>query len=310
MGTQTIAVLTAENKIFYDKTLLSRAKPAMHLYEDAQKKRLMKKNGTTMNFRKFNALKVPENALSEGVTPSGSDLSMVTVQATVKQYGDFVTTSDLLDMAGIDPVITDTSENLGDQAALTYDTVIRDEILKTTNVFYANGKVSKTALTKEDVANDKDIKKMVRTLRNSNAKVFSDGYYHAIIAPSQSFDLMSSPFWMDVSKYANTTQLLKGELGKMHGVRFKETTNTAIEEVGSGDTLVEVHKALVYGKDAYGVIELENAGGKPEIIVKELGSAGTDDPLDQRASIGWKSAFTAALLQTENIIRYETAVSE
>ena len=120
------------------------------------------------------------------------------------------------------------------------------------------------------------------------------------------YDLTNDSSWQDVAKYAKPEQMLKGEIGKMHGFRFMEAT--AFEPVSG--TSIDVHRALFYGKDSYGAVDLENGGGKPDIIVKQLGSAGTDDPLNQRGSIGWKLPFTCEILQPDALISYECAVTE
>lgn len=58
------------------------------------------------------------------------------------------------------------------------------------------------------------------------------------------------------------------------------------------------------GANAYGVTELENGG--LEHIIKQLGSAGTADPLNQRASAGWKATKTAERLVESYMIRIES----
>lgn len=77
----------------------------------------------------------------------------------------------------------------------------------------------------------------------------------------------------------------------------------------SGD---EVHASIIYGKDAFGMVSLGSAK-KPNIriIVKPLGSSGSDDPLDQRGTIAWKVPFFAcAVLQDDFIVRIEHGVSD
>ena len=65
---------------------------------------------------------------------------------------------------------------------------------------------------------------------------------------------------------------------------------------------------LVFGKDAYGVIDL--GGGAITTIIKGRGSAGTDDPLDQRATVGAKvMAYTATILNDLWLLRIEHGVS-
>lgn len=66
-------------------------------------------------------------------------------------------------------------------------------------------------------------------------------------------------------------------------------------------TDIAVYGVLLLGADAYGVTEIE--GGGLETIVKQKGSAGTSDPLNQRSSVGWKAIKTAEILQDEYIIR-------
>lgn len=65
-----------------------------------------------------------------------------------------------------------------------------------------------------------------------------------------------------------------------------------------------VYSTLILGANAYGVTELENGG--LEHIVKQLGSAGTADPLNQRASAGWKATKTAERLVENYMIRVES----
>ena len=83
---------------------------------------------------------------------------------------------------------------------------------------------------------------------------------------------------------------MKGEIGRIHGVRFILTTMCPTDtSTNSGGAL---HKTLIVGKDAYGVVDV-NGSSKPEIIIKPTGSAGTEDPLNQRASVGYTLAFAA-----------------
>lgn len=302
--------LAAEDRTFYERALIERLIPELNFYKDAQKKKLPKNSGRTMNFRKFNSLSVPGSSLTEGTTPTGSNLNVTTVTATVAQEGDFVEISDLIQMTGIDPILTETSELLGEQAGLTIDKRIQSAISSGTNVYFAGGAVTRAGLesaTTNYLTGD-DIKKLVRKLKNANAKRFADGFYHMQIDPSIEYDLMSDSAWVDVSKYAKPEQMQKGELGKMYGMKFFETTNLDVVDSSTGANKIDVHIAYAYGKDAYACVELENGAGKPEIIVKPNGSAGSADPLNQRASAGWKNCFTAAITQPLALVRVETGV--
>lgn len=300
--------LSAEDKTFYERALLERLLPQLNFYKDATKKKLPKNQGRTINFRRFNSLTAPGSSLTEGVTPDGNNLDISVITATVAQEGDWVSISDLIQMTGIDPVITETSELLGEEAGEVVDNRIQTAISTGTNVFYAGGATTRAGLenaTKKYLTGD-DIKKIVRKLKNANAKRFADGFYHMQIDPDIAYDLMADPMWVDVSKYSKPEQMAKGELGKMHGMKFFETTNLNVVDSSAEVTKIDVHISFAYGKDAYACVDLEGGAGKPEIIVKPNGSAGSADPLDQRASAGWKNCFTAVITQPLALVRVET----
>lgn len=115
---------------------------------------------------------------------------------------------------------------------------------------------------------------------------------------------------------------LAGRYILLNGVRAKVTANTAdtltIEAAdfgtvadnaviypgeGGADGLA-VFGTLILGDGAYGVTEV--TGGGLEIIVKQRGSSGAADPLDQRSSVGWKAIKTAELLIENYLVRIES----
>lgn len=306
--TQTYTSLTEQQKKFYNRTLLERLLPNLVYTQYGQSKPMPKHEGDTVNFRRFDSLEPATTALTEGVTPAGNTIKISKVEATVKQYGDFIEISDKLDMVGIDPVLTETTEVLGEQAGLTIDTIARDIVLEGTNVMYAGGKSGKSELTASDVLKGEDVMKAVRNLRRQNVKPMQGGFYIGIIDADVAADLMQNDkLWQDVSTYNGGVAVMKGELGKMHGVRFVSTGNAKITEDGSGSA--KVHRTLIIGQGAYGVIDV-NGSRKPQVIVKPHGSAGTADPLNQRATTGWKALFTAVRLNELAMIRIESGATE
>lgn len=314
--TDTMSTVSAENQTFYDRCLLERCLPELTFYEDAQKKKIPAGKGTKIEWRKFNSLTPATTPLTEGTTPTGSSLNVTKVEATLNQYGDYVTISDVLETQAKDPIITETSQLEGEQAGETLNDVIATEIAKGTTVRYGGSATSTGTLTSSDVLTGALVKKAVRDLARNNIKRFPDGYYHATISPEQAYDLMNDTAtggWIDANKYTNAMPLLKGEIGCYGGVRFKESSKTPKGEgdkIGSTENKYAVHKALIYGKNTYGVPEIGEGGGKPKIIVKTKGSAGTSDPLDQRSTIGWKSMFAVKRLNELGIVRIETGITE
>lgn len=304
----TMSTLSAENQTFYDRTLLERLLPKLFFYKDADKKVIPKGKGTSIEFRRFNSLPIPKAPLTEGVTPQGNTLSITTIKTTAKQEGDFVETTDVLNMQSKDPIITETTELEGEQSGLLVDTRIRDEVTSGTTVQYANGRATQASLLQTDVLTGREVRLAKARLKKNNVATFNDGCYHMVIDAEQEFDFKNdtaSNGFIEVSKYAQPGNLLDGEIGKYDGVRICVSSNIETVEVGD----VKVHKSVMYGQHAYGVTSVEKGSGKASIIVKPLGSSGSADPLNQRSTIGWKMFFVAKRLNELAICRIETGAT-
>ena len=71
----------------------------------------------------------------------------------------------------------------------------------------------------------------------------------------------------------------------------------------------DVHATLIFGADAYGVVDIAGSGAM-ETIIKPCGSAGTTDPLNQRSTVGAKvAAYTAKVLNPLWLVKIEHCVS-
>lgn len=299
----TTGVLSQENQVFYDKLLLKRLVGNLVYAKYGQKKAIPKNSGDTINFRRFNTLTPPASALTEGVTPTGNNATITVITATVQQYGDYMVVTDQLDLMSIDAVITEFTEMLGEQAGTVIDNVVRDVIYSGTSVRYAGSRASRATLTSADTITGDDIRLAVKDLRNNKVKPFEDGYYIMFVDADVAYDLAQDTLWQDVSKYNGGKNIKEGEIGKIHGAKAVNVSNP---KTFAGTSSLEVHGTLIFGKDAYAVVDIEGSK-KPEIIVKPFGYG--DDPLNQRASIGWKALFTAVRLQELAMIRIESAVS-
>jgi len=93
--------------------------------------------------------------------------------------------------------------------------------------------------------------------------------------------------------------------GKCPQIRFIETSEAKIWKDATCPEGLAVFGTLVLGAHAYGVTELE--GGGLEHIVKQLGYG--DDPLNQRASVGWKGMRAAERLVEQYMVRIESVSS-
>ena len=313
MTTET-GSLSAEMKTFYEKRLLDQAEPLLVHNQFGDKYPIPANNGKKIEFRKYSALPKALTALTEGVTPAGNSLTVTTVEGTVKQYGDWIQLSDMLQMTAIDNNVVQATKLLSSQAGRTLDTVTREVLAGGTNVIYSPKVVdgaetevlSRSALTPECVLTPFVVMRAAATLEAMNTPKI-DGSYVLIIHPYCRETLQESPGWVDVVKYKEGNNTFSGEIGKIGNVRVVTTSeakviNDSTCPVVESTTYYSVFTSLLLGANAYGVTMLENGG--LQHIVKQLGYG--EDPLNQRSSCGWKATSVAVRLCEEYMVRIES----
>ncbi len=298
--------LSPEIKTFYSDYLIELAEAQLVHDQFGQKRNIPSGGGKTIEFRQFTPLAKITDALVEGVTPDGQALDTSTLTATVKQYGGYVIITDMLDLTAIDNIKTEATQLIGSQAGRSLDTVVREVLNGGTNVQYHEGeRANRAAITAADLLTVKAVRAAVRTLKRQNAETI-DGSYVGIIHPDVAFDLMSDDAWVEWHKYTDNESMFTNEIGKIANVRFVETTEAKIfSKAGTGS--MDIYSTLIIAKNAYGTTNIE--GGGLELIVKQKGSAGTADPLDQRSTVGWKATKTAERLVEDYMVRIETSCS-
>ena len=313
MTTET-GSLSAEMKTFYEKRLLDQAEPLLVHNQFGDKYPIPAGSGKKIEFRKYSALPKALTALTEGVTPAGNSLTVTTVEGTVKQYGDWIQLSDMLQMTAIDNNVVQATKLLSSQAGRTLDTVTREVLAGGTNVIYAPKVVdgaetevlSRSTLTPECVLTPFVVMRAAATLEAMNTPKIN-GSYVLITHPYCRETLQESPGWVDVVKYKEGNNTFSGEIGKIGDVRVVTTSEAKIINdstcpVVESTTYYSVFTSLLLGANAYGVTELENGG--LQHIVKQLGYG--EDPLNQRSSCGWKATSVAVRLCEEYMVRIES----
>lgn len=333
MPTTVYATMEATDQAYYDRKLLERAMPVLLHTKFGQQRPLKTKNTNKIMFRRWEKLTPTTTALVESITPVGSQLSKTDITATVLQYGDFVTGSDMLEWTSRDEVLNDAADVLGEQGGESIDQVCRDVVVAGTAVFCAEDSVGATGTTRLNVdglINSVLLDKVIRALQLANAKPFtklikpSDGVgtsavlpsYWCITHPEVYYTLRTVTGFTSVKDYPSQQEIMDGEVGAYKDIRFCSTTFGKIF-LGGGNTTAANHKGTggqedvyaqpVFGRNAYGVVEL--SGHAMEMITKPRGSAGTADPLDQRWTVGWKAAQTFKILNDAFMYRIETGAS-
>jgi N4-gp56 family major capsid protein len=321
VATQTtlLAGLAPELRTWYDNNLLARLLPRLVYLNFGQVRPMPAHAGQTVQFRRFESLGLATAALTEGVTPGSETPTISVMTATPVQHGSWIEVSDVLDFTAPDPVLTEFTTLLGEQAAQSIDILTRDILVAGTNVQYSGTNVARNTIVAADKLTSVEIRKAVRTMQTNKiasvtnilnastgvgTKPINAGYI-GIIGPSALYDLKSDPKWVPVSEYGSSVGgTLPYEVGALDDVRFILSNNSKVYTGGGAGGTVDVGVALILGGDSFGIISpmgIEN-------IIKGFGVTGLD-PLNQRATTGWKCFFTAVILNQLGVIRIEHGFS-
>lgn len=310
----TLSSVTIAAKEYYDKKLLMRALPELALPMFGQQRNIPKRGGNSVSYRRYNTLSTATTALTEGVTPTADAISSTEVTKTVAQYGNYVEVSDQLDMMGIDPVISEMTEVLGENGGQSIEEIIRAELVTGTNVIYATGS-SRGGISASNPLTTDLVRKAVKTLHASDAKPHRGtrnqmghaGMYVGYTHPNTWYDMLGGTDVENTFQYSDPEKFYTLNLEELQGVAFAVSTKAPVF-AGEGSGGADVYGTFIFGKEAYGVVNVANTG-KYQTIVKNLGSGGTADPLDQRATIGWKSLQAPKILNNNFMVRIETGTS-
>jgi N4-gp56 family major capsid protein len=294
MSTLTTSVLPNNLHSYYHKMLLATAEMNLKFYQLGKKKLHPKGTGTDSYMLKFGHVAESTTELTEGVPPSATTIATNKYTVVVKQYGQVLRLSDKLITTAIDPVLQDVTKEMGYAAAKSTDTIIRNHLESnaTTNIQYAGtGNSADNDIVAGDILTVTDALKAVRVLKGSDAPTMDDGYYTWVVHNYNAVDMMGDTAaggFIELNKYVQglADKPLKGEIGKAYGVRIVESNN--IRAVANSGT-VPVYRTFVMAKDAFAVTSWDK--DHTELIVKQAGSAGTADPLNQIATVGYKLQF-------------------
>uniref|UniRef100_A0A6M3IZC4 Putative capsid protein n=1 Tax=viral metagenome TaxID=1070528 RepID=A0A6M3IZC4_9ZZZZ len=307
------AGLTVGMKQTYSRRLLERALPSfVHmLYGD--KNGLPTGGGKSIEWRRYERPSAATTALTEGTAGAETNVTISNVQATISQYGAYDKFSDLVDTQNFDPFIAQETDVFGEQMGDTLDQIVRNVMAGGTTVQYASIALTRggaSGVASGMYLNFAEIREVVDTLRRNDARPFEDGNYAGIIHPDTERDMFADSDIVTTFQQAGVrgdgNQMMRGEAGVFHGIKWVRTSNARIFS-SVGKSGADVYGTMVFGKGFYGVLDLDAA--RPQVIVKQVGSSGADDPLNQYGSIGWKAAITAAILDQNFGVRIEHVTS-
>jgi N4-gp56 family major capsid protein len=311
------------------KEMLTHAEPICVLNKYGQNKPLTKNTADTMTFRRPIPFPVVTSPLTEGVTPPSRQMQYEDVTVQIKQWGDVVAITDVVEDLAEDPVLKDSAMLCGEQAAETLEVVTWGVLKGGTNVFYGNGTsrgVVNTPLSKTLQ------RKVTRSLKNARGKKVT-----SMVGPSQNYetypsdqayiafghtdleaDIREMPGFTPTEQYGSM-EAMPHEIGKVEDVRYILSpvldpmlgvgSGTKNNMVSTDGVKVDVYPVIYIAKEAYGLVPLKG----PRALTPTVLNPSTptkDDPLGQRGFVGWKTYFEALILNETWMARVEVGASD
>lgn len=319
--------------------MLKRAMPYLQLEKFGQTYPLPTNSTQTAKFRRYFLsgttgsagsgsgnfyIPVATTPLVEGVTPVGNRLANQDYTVTLAQYGDYITITDVIEDTHTDNILQQATDILGEQAALTVET-LRFNVLKAgTNVFYANNVADRVSVVAAISLTDQ--RRVTTALNRQNAKKITqvvasspdyntksvEAAYMAVCHPDLETDIRSMTGFKPVADYGPHTTPFEGEIGSVEQVRY--LTSTVIgpwADAGgakgalrsTSGTSADVYPILFFGRDAFGIVPLKGKSSMTPMVVNPKPAPG--DPLGQRGTVGWKLWTATVILQDAFMARLE-----
>lgn len=283
--------------LYYEKKLIEYTKQNLVATKFGQLFSFQPNQGRTAVFTRFSPLSVNTTPLTNLTTPaSGASIITQQVQATINEYGNYVDLDEFTDVTSFTQLADVATDLLSYNAQQTLDKVAMNEITSGTNVLYAQGVASRSALDGTKTITKADIRKAVNLLQRANIPTFADGYYICLIHPDKILDLFTDGEIIQLA-LAKKDAFDKGYVGEFAGVKFILTTALPMT-TNEGTPSKDVYFTTVFGMNAYGVVDID--GKHVQMVYTNI------DKLGRIKTIGWKAYFAAKRLYEPAIVRIES----
>lgn len=316
--------------------LLTRGREEIILDKFAQKIVIPKNHSKTVTARRYKSLAPAVTPLTEGVTPTAQVLQYDDVSTSLAQYGGLIKLTDVVEDTVDDPVLQVMSELCGEQAADTKEALHWNMLVAGSNVSYAGGVTSRSAvtaaITKEDLSATERFfrRNKARTITRmigASALISTEPVPACYIAFAHSdakgvFEAMQG--FLPVEKYSNVSPLCPNEIGKVGSFRIITSANftpfttagasgTGNYSGGNGSLPATAAKADVYScvciaADSYAVTPLAGMEAATMYVHSPGKSSSTFDPMGQRGCVAWKMYDASMILNELWVKRIEFAI--
>lgn len=312
--------------------MLEYAGPHIVLDKFGDMKPMPRNKSNVIKFRRPKVFTAADTPLEEGVTPSATQFGYEDVSATLKQYGQVVQITDVIEDTHEDPVLQDATQQCGDNIGRTIEALTYGVLKAGTNVFYANGSARSSVNTAISLAKIRAVTRALEAQKADKITRVLDGSpnystmpvepgYIAVCHTDVKSDIRDLEGFVPVAKYGSRKMIHPREFGTVEDVRVicSADLNSIVDAGGTFDATIttvstsgvssDVYPILFFGKNAYGLVPLRGYSAvEPSVINPSTKTK--DDPLGQRGYVGWKTWFVAVILNELWMARLEVAVTE
>lgn len=336
MTLQTSNTMTNTIVEYWQEQLLTNAWGSLFQNRWSTEGIIPQKNGKTYEWYGIDNFTTTDTPLSAGVTPAPLNVAERTRVATVNWYGAYVAHSDELEYTAYHPIITAFVDQLGYQCGASINDLTRTyHAANFTTVIRPNGYSADSSITASDVMDFPLFSRAITTLSNNEGQGVEGENYACLMHPHQYHDFIQDDQVRESLREAAVADgvdpYATGFRGTLLNTNIYVSSRALVTaNVGSGAT-VDVYTAFFFAREGSGTAGLAGftsrlnnlsqkgaayaAGltGQPvkpvEVIMKPLGSGGSSDPMNQRATVAYKTTAGWAALNNNWVVLANCASS-
>jgi N4-gp56 family major capsid protein len=190
------------------------------LYGLCDKAAMQFNSGRTFQYSRYERVNLPKTALTEGVTPGDTAMSVSVVTAVLDQWGAVIPLTDVAIDSIKHPVLQQAISLGALQARETIEREVFKVLITGSNVFFPNAIAARSSLTSSDKISSAFIGKIVANMRKNGARPYDGDMYMGVVDPFAEDDMTSDSTFVDAAKYGAYKKLEAGEIGSWKGVRW------------------------------------------------------------------------------------------
>jgi N4-gp56 family major capsid protein len=301
-------------------------------------KPIPKNNTLNYQHRRPQVMAATTAPLVEGVTPTPLTSGYDIITGTVKQYGNWVPTTDVIkDASSYPKQLQEIAQELGEQAIRSIERLAFFALRGGTSVTRSNGSARSDINTPVSL---QTIRIAVQYLMNNQARTTKGKItagsgestvpvpkaYIAVAHPYLRNDIQNLPGFKPIERYARTDDMIEGngeEIGTIDSVRviistaFDAFADAGGAKAGSGTTMLstsgtnaDVYPILIFGDEAFIHCGITGSDSTNIQILRSEPQVSSSDPLAQRGTIGWKTYHDTKIVNDSWMTRIECAATD